>query len=305
MDIKPIENNSVYFKLKEIKNNRFKGHLRQVEILKFLTIWKFATKKQLAYLTGETPENITKHLNRLEKLGYIKKHKHQGYTIIERTDKTLHVIEELTGIEYEFFKTKERWNKEYIEHDLMLRNLAIQTMNYLQYPIKTSLYFRKIYQELKKRFNEKYAKKIVRSLHIVDFVILFDFSYSDKGDEVMVIGIEYENTRKGLKELRRKIKSMKESIDYYSNYFFFAKNENILKNLPSKMIRASKGIDDNLEVMKISNLLEDGKGNYNFSQLKFSNRLDFIAKISAIDLLEDIEKLHRIVEIPELVKKSM
>jgi len=285
-----------------VESNRLKGHFRQVEIIKFLAIWKFATQRQLAYLTGENENNVVKHIKRLKEFGYIEVHKYRSYRIIEITKRGLELIEDLTGIEYEFLKTKEKWKKENVEHDLIIRAKAIQMISNTQYPVKTSYYFKKIYKKL--CWNIEYKKQVdrqIRKIHIADFIIIQTDIHGNDVKEI--IGVEYENTHKKVKDIRKKLKSMRESVGYYTQYLFIPRNKNIMASLISKIYRISKQeyIKQLIDITNLPNTDIETLAGAN--EINYSAIPEKIALESAKELLKDMKKLRDLKTIPNLRRR--
>lgn len=300
MIIYDIKNNYIATNIRKISNNRIKGHIRQVEILKFLSVWKYATTQQLSLLASETEANVMKHVRKLRELGYLQLHRYRVHNIVEITRQGLELIEHYTGVSYDFLKSKEKFKKELIEHDLTIRDKAIQFIDYIQYPVKTSHFFKKLYATA---VNKKYAEKEIRKLHIADFIVI----RTDLANKPhRVAGIEYEHTNKKLKDVRRKIESMLKSIEYYSNYIFLYKNKNIMNSFVRKYQKLANKIDINYTIWNISNM------DFRYEEVEENRNRLIIDKYIPIkdwayetlkELVNDMIKIRKLEHIPELRKR--
>ena len=237
---KPEENPKALWILSHLHNKQ-RGHLRQVEILKFLTLWKYATIKQLELLTAEKDRNIYKHLNRLEKLELIKREKYYTFNIVSITRRAIELIAELTNLKPDLLITKENYKKQisFLEHQLMLRTFAIRLYNAEQQIILPfSIYLKALYRAFKG--NEKAVSKT----HRADFIIL-----KKEPENINIIGFEYENSYKKRDQIVKKINSMKASLGkFYEGYFITTKNANIYERTKRTFFEESK---KNYEIVKL------------------------------------------------------
>jgi len=242
---KPEENKKALWILSHLHNKQ-RGHLRQVEILKFLTLWKYATIKQLELLTAEKDRNIYKHLNRLEKLELIKREKYYTFNIVSITRRAIELIAELTNIRPELLITKENYKKQisFLEHQLMIRTFAIRLYNVeLQIILPFSIYLKALYRAFKGN------EKVVSKTHRADFLIL------KKEQDINIIGFEYENSYKKRDQIVKKINSMKASLGkFYEGYFITTKNANIYERTKRTFFEESKKNYEILKLYKATNL---------------------------------------------------
>ena len=231
-------------------DNRQKGHLRQVEILKFLTLWKYATIKQLELLTAEKDRNIYKHLNKLEKLELINREKYYIFNIVSITKRGIELIAELTGIKPELLITKENYKKQisFLEHQLILRTFAIRLFSKdFQIPLPFPIYLKALYKTFKGK------EKTVSKIHKADFVIL-----KQEQGNINLIGLEYENSYKKKDQLAKKFKSMKDSLGkFYEGYFILAKDTNTFTRIKRTLFEESKKSYEILKLFRATNLSID------------------------------------------------
>ena len=246
---KPEENEKALWILSHAHNKQ-KGHLRQVEILKFLTLWKYATVRQLELLTAEKDRNIYKHLSRLEKLELIKRERYYTFNIVSITKRGIELIAELTNIKPELLITKENYKKQisFLEHQLILRGFAIRLYaKNRQIIIPFSIYLKALYKAFKGK------ERIVSKTHKADFVIL-----KQEEGNINIIGFEYENSYKKRDQLVKKFKSMRQSLgSFYEGYFITTKNANIYEKVKRTLLEESKKSYDNTKLLKATNLSTD------------------------------------------------
>lgn len=243
---KPEENEKALWILSHAHNKQ-KGHLRQVEILKFLTLWKYATVRQLELLTAEKDRNIYKHLSRLEKLELIKRERYYTFNIVSITKRGIELIAELTDIKPELLITKENYKKQinFLEHQLIVRGFVIRLYaKNRQIIIPFSIYLKALYRAFRGK------ERIVSKTHKADFVIL-----KQEGRDINIIGFEYENSYKKRDQLIKKFKSMKESLGkFYEGYFITTKNANIYERVKRTLFEESKKSYDISKLLKATNL---------------------------------------------------
>jgi len=282
-------------------HNKQRGHLRQVEILKFLTLWKYATIKQLELLTAEKDRNIYKHLNRLEKLELINREKYYTFNIVSITRRGIELIAELTGIKPELLITKENYKKQisFLEHQLMLRTFAIRLFSKdLQIPLPFPIYLKVLYRTFKGK------EKIVNKIHRADFILL-----KKEQENINLIGFEYENRYKKRDQLAKKFKSMKDSLSkFYEGYFILAKDTNTFARIKRMLFEESKKSYEILKLFNATNLSTENP--LIIQEIKETN--EEIKKVinqlhnafSSYDNLSEIPILKKKIVLPTQTKKS-
>jgi hypothetical protein len=286
---KPEENKKALWIVSH-KHNKQRGHLRQVEILKFLTLWKYATIKQLELLTAEKDRNIYKHLSKLEKLELIKREKYYTFSIVSITRTGIELIAELTGIKPELLITKENYKKQisFLEHQLMLRGFAIRLYaKNKQIIIPFSVYLKALYRMFKGN------EKVVSKIHRADFVIL-----KKEQENINLIGFEYENSYKKRDQLVKKFKSMKENLEFYEGYFITTKNANIYERTRRTLFEESKKSYEISKLYKATNLSTN-----DLLTIEKSTQVNEQVKNVAIELYKAFSKYDELSEIPLLKKK--
>jgi len=297
---KPETNEKASWILSHIDNKQ-RGHLRQVEILKFLTLWKYTTIKQLELLTAEKDRNIYKHLSRLEKLELINREKYYTFNIVSITRRGIELIAELTGIRPELLITKENYKKQisFLEHQLMLRTFAIRLFSKdLQIPLPFPIYLKVLYKTFKGKDN------IVNKTHRADFILL-----KKEQENINLIGFEYENRYKKKDQLAKKFKSMKDSLSkFYEGYFILAKDTNTFARIKRTLFEESKKSYELLKLFNATNLSTENP--LVIQELKETNE-EFKKVINQLynafsnyDNLSEIPILKKKIASPTQTKKS-
>lgn len=286
-----LEKNLIAQKIEEIEDKNLKGHRRQVEILKFLGLFKYSLIEHLEFLTGTKNRNIYKNINKLEKLEYIQKDIHSSYRIVSITEKALELLAIKNNIQIEILKTKEKFKKElsFLEHELEIRKLAIRLISENQIVLPISIFLKFLHRN-------GIDRKQINKVHRADLILL---KYDKEYEDIFIIGVEFENKFKKREQYKRKFQSMDKSLGhFYNGYFIVAKSKVILERIKENLEEYSKK-DRNARLFRLATNLS----NNNFLDVEQLIEIKEETKEAVNQMYKTFKNYYEIEEIKELKRK--